>query len=150
MEKIYKEIVVNSSLEKVFKYVENPGNWPEFWPSLIEVTDVKPLLDGGYQAKFEYKMAGRRFKGEGEYTDYTPNHWFVVSTKGGISSKLTFTLRSFNRKPQLNQTRVTLTIEYTIPIPLLGKIAEKVVHQMNEQEIGLALSNLQARFLLNY
>lgn len=150
MEKIFKEIVVNTSLEKVFKYVENPGNWPEFWPSLVEITDVQPLPDGGYQAKFEYKMAGRCFKGEGEYIDYMPNQWFVVSTRGGISSKLTFTFRSFNEKPQLNQTRVTLTIEYSIPIPLLGKVAEKLIRQMNNQEIGLALSNLKARFLLNY
>ena len=150
MEEIFKEIIVNTSLEKVFKYVENPSNWPEFWPSLIKVTDLQPLSDGGYRAKFEYKMAGRRFKGVGEFTDYAPNDWFVVTTKDGISSKITFTFRTFNEKPQSSQTRVTLTIEYTIPIPLLGKIAEIAVRQMNEQEIGLVLSNLQARFLVNY
>jgi uncharacterized protein YndB with AHSA1/START domain len=150
LEKIFKEIIVNTSLEKVFKYVENPGNWPEFWPSLVEITDVQALPDGGYHAKYEYKMAGRRFKGEGEFTDYVPNHWFVVSTKGGIHGKLTFTFRSFSEKPRLYQTRVTLTIDYVIPIPLLGKIAEIIIRQMNDQEIGLALSNLQARFLLNY
>ena len=150
MEKIFKEIIVNTSLEKVFKYVENPGNWPEFWPSLIEVTDLQPLSDGGYRAKFEYKMAGRRFKGEGEFTDYAPNNWFVVTTKGGISSKLTFTFRTFNEKLQSSQTRVTLTIEYTIPIPLLGKIAEIVIRQMNDREIELVMANLQARFLVNY
>ncbi|HEY95900.1 MAG TPA: SRPBCC family protein [Dehalococcoidia bacterium] len=150
MEKINKEIIVNTSIEKVFKYVENPINWLEFWPSIIDITDLQPLPDGGYRAKFEYKMAGRRFKGEGKFTDYAPNNWFVVTTKGGISSKITFTFRTFNEKLRSSQTRVTLTIEYTIPIPLLGKIAEIVIRKMNDQEIELVMANLRARFLVNY
>ena len=150
MERLDKEIVVNSSLEKVFKYIEDPNNWPEFWPSLVEITDVQPLPDGGYRARFEYKMVGMRFKGEGEFTDYFPNKRFIVTTDDGINSKLTFTFHAIDEKPKKHKTRVTLTVEYKIPIPLLGKIAEVVVRQMNEQDIELLLKNLRARFLVNY
>ena len=150
MSRIEKGIIVNSTIERVFNYIKDPSNWPEFWPSLIEISDIQPLPNGGYKARYEYNMAGMRFKGEGKYTEYIPNKCIVVSTNGGIISKLTFTFLTVNESSQIKKTRVTLTVEYNIPIPLLGKLAEVVISKMNEQDIGLCLSNLQARFLVNY
>ena len=109
----------------------------------MEITDVQSLPNGGYSARWVYKMAGMRFKGEGEYTDVVPNHWLVIKTKGGISSTITWTFRSIG-----NRTRVTLTIEYKVPIPLLGKLAEAIVVKMNEQEADLIMHNLQFRFIM--
>ncbi len=150
MHKIKNEITLNASVERVFNYIYEPSNWPEFWPSLIEISDIQTLPNGGYSARYEYKMAGMRLKGKGEYTDYMPNNWIVVNTNGGINSKFTFTFRDIKESNQIKKTRVTLTIEYDIPIPLLGKLAEIVISRMNEQDISLLLSNLQARFLVNY
>jgi len=36
-----------------------------------------------------------------------------------------------------------LDIEYTIPIPVLGKIAEKILLKRNEREADLAMSNIK-------
>ena len=44
---------------------------------------------------------------------------------------------------------MTLTIEYKVPIPLLGKLAEFVVLKMNDQEADLVMVNPQARFLMD-
>ena len=66
-------------------------------------------------------------------------------TKGGINSVLTWTFRS-----QANRTRMTLTVNYKIPIPLLGKLAEAVVEKMNEQELTVMLANLRARFAFSH
>ena len=150
MEIIKKETVVNASLKRVFDYLENPANWPEFWSSLVTVSEVQPLPDGGYKANYQYKMAGRLFNGKGEYINYVPNQRIVISTKGGILSKLTFTFRSIPEKTNSQQTRITLTVEYEIPIPLLGKFAEIIIRKMNEQDIELLMANLNARFLLSY
>ncbi|MFC2006964.1 SRPBCC family protein, partial [Chloroflexota bacterium] len=94
MARIDKEVIVSSSLERVFNYISKPSNWLEFWPSLIEIEDIQPLPKGGYKAKYEYKMAGIRFKGTGEYTEFIPNNWIVVQTKGGVISTITCTFRS--------------------------------------------------------
>lgn len=145
MVRIDKEIIVNSSIEKVFSYIREPTNWPEIWPSLLAIEDVQSLPNGGYSAKYEYKMVGIRFKGTGEYTEFVPNHWIVVNTKGGVQSTITCTFRSIEDK-----TRVTLTIEYEVPVPLLGKLAEIVILKMNDQEADLVMVNLQARFLMDY
>jgi len=142
---LHKEIIVNSSIGRVFSYISEPSNWPEFWPGLMEIEDIQPLPNGGYKAKYEYKMAGMRFKGTGEYTEFVPNHWIVVQTKGGIQSTITCTFRSIE-----DNTRISLTIEYKVPVPLLGKLAEFVILKMNDQEADLVRVNLRARFLMDY
>ena len=42
-------------------------------------------------------------------------------------------------------TKVTFGVEYTVPIPLLGKLAEAIVVRMNGREGDLLLANLKAR-----
>ena len=88
-------------------------------------------------------MAGMRFEGTGECVDIVPNQHFVVETKGGVTSTITWTFRS-----REDITRVTLTIEYKVPIPLLGKLAEAIIVMMNEQEGDLIMDNLKARFMM--
>ena len=141
MARVEKEITVNAPLERVFSYVNEPGNLPEFWPSLIEINNVQPLPNGGYSALWVYKMAGMRFEGTGKYVDIVPNQYIVVETRGGIASTITWTFRA-----RENMTRVTLTIEYKVPVPLLGKLAEAIIVMMNQQEGDLVMANLKARF----
>ena len=150
MERIDKEITVNTPIEKVFKYLENPVNWPEFWSNIIKITDVEPLPAGGYKAIFAYKMVGMRFNGEGGFTKYIPNQQIVVKVKGGIKSTITFTFRSVTDKLNLGKTRIILSIIYEIPVPLVGKFAEIFIRNTNEHDIDLLLINLSARFLLKY
>jgi len=142
--RIDKEVIVNSTLERVFRYVSDPNNWPELWPSLMAVKDVKTLSNGGFSAAYEYKMIGMRFGGTGECTDYVPNQWMVIDTKGGIHGRITLTFRSIE-----DRTRVTITIEYKVPVPLLGKLTEYIILKMNEQEANLVLNNLQLRFMVD-
>lgn len=44
MAKLKKSVNINAPVEKVFGYIEDPINRPEFWPSLVEVKDVERLL----------------------------------------------------------------------------------------------------------
>ncbi len=143
MAKIENKAIVNAPIEKIFGHIYELSNWLEFWPSLMELRDVKPLPNGGYSARWVYKMAGMLFRGAGEYTSVVPNQLLVIETKGGVISTITWAFRSWG-----NRTRVFLTIEYTIPIPLLGKLAEVIVAKMNEKEAELMLHNLQVRFII--
>ncbi|MFC1957995.1 SRPBCC family protein, partial [Chloroflexota bacterium] len=93
MTSIGQAAIVNASIERIFSYIGNPGNWLEFWPSLMAVEDLKVIPNGGYSARWMYKMAGMLFHGTGEYTEVVPNQWFVIKTKGGINSTITWTFR---------------------------------------------------------
>ena len=142
MAKVDKEVWIEAPLEKIFDYVSYPSNMPEFWPSLMEIKDVQPLPNGGYSAQWVYKMLGMRFEGKAEYTRIAPNEFFVIETKGGIKSTIIWTFRSWEDK-----TRVTFTVEYKVPIPLLGKLAEAIITKMNDSEADLIMANLQTRFM---
>ncbi len=143
MPKIEKQVWVKAPIEKIFGYINEPSNLPEFWPSVMEIQDVQSLPNGGYSGRWVYKMLGMRFEGTGEYTQIVPNRFFVIETKGGIKSTIAWAVRSWE-----NKTRVTLTIEYKVPIPLLGKLAEAIIVKMNEHEGDLIMANLQARFMI--
>ncbi len=139
MVKVEKEVWIEAPAEKIFDYVIQPSSYPEFSPSLIEMKEVQSLPNGGYSVVWVYKMLGMRFEGAGECTQVVPNRFIVIETMGGIWSTIAWTFR-----PWENKTRVTLTIEYKVPIPLLGKLAEAIVAKMNEHEADLVMANLQA------
>ena len=140
MAKSEKTITINAPVEKVFNYIEAGTNLPEIWPSLVEVTDVKRLPNGGHSDRFVYKMAGIRLEGTSEDIEYVPNQRIVTKTTGGAESTQTWLFQ-----PEAGGTKVTFTVEYNVPIPVLGKLAEAVIIKMNEREGDLLLANLKAR-----
>lgn len=48
-------------------------------------------------------------------------------------------------QPEDGGTKVTVEVEYTVPIPVLGKVAESFIVKANEREIELLLANLKDR-----
>lgn len=140
MRKAVKSITIKSPVEKIFDYISEPTNLPEIWPSLMEIKDVQRLPDGNINNRWVYKMAGMRFEGTSEGVEHVANQRIVSKTKGGVESTQTWMFQ-----PEGDETKVTLEIEYTIPIPLLGKLAEAIIVKMNEHEGELLLSNLKAR-----
>lgn len=140
MAKVKKSITINASAEKVFDYVNGPTNLPEIWPSMVEAKDVQRLPNGGHRFGWVYKMAGMRFEGTSEDTECVANERVVSETKGGIQSTIAWILQ-----PEAGGTRVTFDAEYTVPIPLLGKLAEAFIVRQNEHEAEALLANLKAR-----
>ena len=150
MERVDKDIIVNASLERIFSYIEDPKHWPEFWVNLEKVSDVQGTSAGRYKAKYEYTMAGMRFKGEGEYTDYVRNNWIVMTMKGGVIRSIAFTFRAIYEERFEYRTRITLTVDYEITIPVVGKISEKLIRNIITREIELIMMNLSVRFMVDY
>ena len=140
MRKAVKSITIKSPVEKIFDYISEPTNLPEIWPSLMEIKDVQRLPDGNINNRWVYKMAGMRFEGTSEGVEYVTNKRIVSKTKGGVESTQTWMFQS-----EGDETKVTIEMEYTIPIPLLGKLAEAIIFKMNEHEGEVLLSNLKAR-----
>lgn len=140
MAKITKSISINAPVEKVFSYLDEPTNQPEIWPSLVEVTDVRRLPNGGNSFNWVYKMAGMRFKGTSEDIDWVANKHIVSKSKGGIESTIAWTF-----EPEGDGTKFTGDVEYNVPIPLLGKLAAAVVAKLNEHDTDVFVANLKAR-----
>jgi uncharacterized membrane protein len=140
MAKTKKTITINAPVEKVFAFVSEPTNLPEIWPSMLEVKDVEPSTAGGFNFGWVYKMAGMRIEGASETTESIPNQRVVTRSKKGIESTFVWTY-----KPEDGGTNLTVEVEYTVPLPLLGKLAEAVIVKLNEHEADTLLANLKVR-----
>jgi uncharacterized protein YndB with AHSA1/START domain len=136
-----QESTFNAPLEKIFDYVSKPSNLPEIWPSLVEISNEQPLPHGGYSFNWLRRMGGVFLEGTGKYTDIAPNQWCRATTVGAVDSSMTWTFRSLG-----HQTRVTLTIDHHIPIPVLGWLAEVFIAKASEHEAELMMANLRAKF----
>jgi uncharacterized protein YndB with AHSA1/START domain len=140
MATIVKTITIDAPADKVFGYVEDPANVPEYWPSVIEVKDVEPLPGGGYQYRWVYKMAGVRLEGGTETTEFVLNERTVSENSGGVSGTVTWTY-----EPEAGKTLVTFEAEYRVHVPLLRKLAESFLVKLNEQEAETILVNVKAK-----
>lgn len=135
-----KTVTINAPVEKVFAFMENPANLPEIWPSMIDVTNIKEFPDNKYTYDWTYKMAGMKFHGAAETLEYMPNKRIVVKTTKGIESEF-----KWDYRPEGDGTKLTVEVEYNVPIPLVGKLAESLIVRQNEREAEILLDNLKMR-----
>jgi len=123
----------------VFSYVTDPRNELEYIPS---ITDIRDITGQGVGQRFgwTYKMMGIPLKGKDEVTEYVPNQCYVQKSTGGIVSTWTWTFQ-----PEAGGTRLSLVVEYTIPVPVLGKVGERLASRQTEREADLAIATLKDR-----
>ncbi len=139
MAKLEQSITINAPVEKVFNYVQDANNFLEWMASM---TNVRDITGEGVGSKFKwtYKMIGVPFNGESEVKELVPDQRLVIQSSGGVASTWTYTFKEEN-----DQTEINLGIEYTIPVPILGKMGEKLVLGRNERELEISLLNIKER-----
>ncbi len=139
MARFHKSIEIKAPVEKVFSFIDDPRNGPEVMTNLIEVKDVEGSGVGSHY-KWTWKMAGLKLKGENTKVEDVPNKRIVVNSKGGIESTWTYNFESRG-----DVTVLDLDIDYRIPVPVLGKLAEQLLLSRNEREGETNLMNLKER-----
>ncbi|HEX79002.1 MAG TPA: SRPBCC family protein [Dehalococcoidia bacterium] len=138
MAKVERSIKVNADIDKVFAYISNPANEMEWFASISDIRDIKGQ-GVGQKYGYTFKLAGLPLKGESEVLEYVPNKRYVTESKGGIKSAWNWTLT-----PEDGGTLVNVVVEYSIPVPVLGKISEKLAMGQIEREADLAAANIKA------
>ncbi len=138
MRKMTKSVDIGASVDRVYAYITTPEKLLDVWPSLVEVKSVERRPDGWHSFDWTYKMAGLRFHGNAKTVRVEQNKYIEVKNEGGIPSVFRWTFEGRD-----GSTRVTLDVEYTLPTPVLGKIAEAIVAKMNEHERDALLANLK-------
>jgi uncharacterized protein YndB with AHSA1/START domain len=137
MPKINKSISISAPVEKVFAYITTPTKGPEWLVGWTEVTDVTGSGVGQHY-RWKYSMLGVPLRGETTVREQVPNERSVTDSKGGIESTFTFTL-----EPHEGGTKLDLELDYTIPIPVLGKLAEQLVLKRNRREAQMSMENIK-------
>ncbi len=80
-----------------------------------------------------------RFEGTGKDIEYVANQCSESKTRGGIDTTITWTFQ-----PEAEVTMFAFEAEYTVPIPLIGKVAKAIIVKQNNKEAETLLANLKA------
>jgi uncharacterized protein YndB with AHSA1/START domain len=137
MPTINNSINISAPVEKVFAYLADPLSGPEWFVGMSEVTDVTGSGVGQHY-HWKYSMIGIPLHGETTVAEQVPNERLVIDSKGGVTSKFTYTFA-----PHEGGTKLDLEIDYTIPIPVLGKLAEQLVLKRNQRDMDVSMENIR-------
>ena len=130
-------IAIDAPPEKVFARIDDYVHAKEWVPGLVEVKNINGQ-GKGQTHQMVYKMMGVTIESNCTIPDHVPNERLVMEFAGGISGVMTYTL-----KPVNTGCHVGVIYEYGIPIPLVGKVAEKLLKKRNEREWQTCLENLK-------
>ncbi len=128
---------VNAPPERVFAFLADHANDPQWLPGMVDARNFTG--EGtGYEWEWTYKLGGVSFNGSGHVVEHDPPRRHVVETRGGATSTWAWTL-----EPEGEGTRISLQMEYTVPVAVVGKIAEKLLLKQNEKAADEGMTNLQ-------
>ena len=139
MIKIERSFSINVPVEKVFSYLSDSTKLPEWIPGLFDVRDLKGK-GVGQCSSWTYKMMGMPFKGKSVCIGHIINERIAIKTMGSITSIWDLTFKS-----QSNTTLVNLVLEYTIPVPLISKVGNRLILRRNEREADMAVANIKEK-----
>lgn len=139
MAHVEKSVTIHAPVEKVFNFIIDPHHSPEWIRSMESTGDISGSKKGD-RFKWTYKMAGLSFNGSSEIVDQSPNKKQVVHSTGGIDAVWDFDFNDLG-----GDTELTLSIDYTVPVPVLGKVAEKLILKQNEKEAEESLAVLKKK-----
>lgn len=130
-------IIIDVPPSRVFAYVNDPNNLPDWMPGTIEIRNLVGSGEG-QQYEWTYKMLGFHFRGQNVVVEYEPEKRAVHQSIGMIGSDFTIAV-----EPHGEGTKLTTEAEYSIPIAVLGKLAENIAARRNDREMKAALLNVK-------
>ena len=109
----------------------------EWLASMVEVRNV--VGEGaGQQYEWTYKMAGLLLRGQSIVVELVPHERAVHQSIGTIGSTWTLAV-----EPHQEGTHLTVEVEYAVPVPVLGKLAERLARRRDARDLELSLANVK-------
>jgi uncharacterized membrane protein len=139
MYKIQRTIDIKAPVQRVYDFLNQPTNLPSIWPNLGSVSNIVPRPGGAHDFDWVYKMAGVQLRGHTSVVDAQPGKFVRLRNEGGIPSTFHWTYAGHDGLG----TRLSVEVEYAIPAPVIGKMAEALVAKLNERDLDTLLANLK-------
>ncbi len=141
MSKVAQSLEVNSPPESVMDYIIDITNHPAFIGPLKSVTNIKgDVKKPGTTWDWVYSLAGVELAGKAETVRFIPGKEFVYKTTTGAKSTFTYRADSAGGK----KTKLSLNVDYEVPINALGKMKASVFEKLNDAEGKRVVENLKA------
>jgi len=141
MSRVAQSLEVNSSPDSVMDYIIDITNHPAFIGPLKSVTNIKgDVKKPGTTWDWVYSLAGVELAGKAETVRFIPGKEFVYKTTTGAKSTFTYRADSAGGK----KTKLSLNVDYEVPINALGKMKASVFEKLNDAEGKRVVENLKA------
>ena len=141
MSKVAQSLEVNSSPDSVMDYIIDITNHPAFIGPLKSVTNIKgDVKKPGTTWDWVYSLAGVELAGKAETVRFVPGKEFVYKTTTGAKSTFTYRADSAGGK----KTKLSLNVDYEVPVNALGKMKASVFEKLNDAEGKRVVENLKA------
>jgi hypothetical protein len=137
MSSLHRSVVIHADPERVFAHVTEPSLLPDWLPSMVEVRNVVGT-GAGQQYEWTYKMAGLLLRGQSTVVEYVPNQCAVHQSIGTIGSDWTLAV-----DPHEEGAVLRIDVEYSVPVPVLGKLAERLAVNRDARDFALAFDNVK-------
>ena len=140
MRKIHRTIDIKAPVQRVYEFINQPSNLPGVWPHMVSVSNIVPRDGGTNDFDWVFKMGGVHFNGHAIIEQARPEEYVRIRTEGGIPSTFVWNYATVG-----SNARLTVDVEYTIPTPVIGKLAEALVAKSNERDLDALLRNTKER-----
>lgn len=128
-------ILIEAPIGVVFAYVNEPATFPDWVNGMIEVRNVIGSGEG-LQYEWTFKMVGLLFRGQSVAVNYVQDECAAYQSIGMVESIWTNIT-----EPHDGGTKLTIKLEYAIPTPVLGKLAEQLTLRRNKRGLDASLLN---------
>jgi carbon monoxide dehydrogenase subunit G len=140
MVSVSDDIQIDASRRAVFEFLDDPHHHVEVTPSLVSVSDIEPLDNGGKRATFIYSIGGVKLEGDLVETTHRPDQQMIFELRGALSGEIDLQFEDGD-----SGTHVTYAASYDIPGKVLSRLAEPFVRRYNRREVETLLANLKTR-----
>lgn len=139
MDSVQELVLVDAPVSAVSHFVNEPFNLLRICPTIVEISNVERLRNGGRRFHCVSKMADVRIQYVCECIEYAPERSIRYKISGGLSGSAQWLFSQVDAE----QTQVCLVLEYESPLPLLKHHTRTEILQRNEHDTQHILSNLK-------
>jgi len=143
MTRLTATVDISASLDSVWTYASDWRYWDDWWDSASGFRPTTELTRGnGTRYAYRAWVAGLTLNLEAEIYDFVEKvGWRAVGTKG-LPHRTQWVFEGRNKG-----TRLTYILEYSLPIPLVGEILDKMLMRPGwQRRLDTSLGNLKRRF----
>jgi hypothetical protein len=130
-------VAIAAPADRVFAYVDDPMNLPIWLPTMVEVRDVIGT-GAGQQFEWTSRMAGSLLRGQSTVIEHVPNVHGLHQSIGMVNSTFGYTV-----EPHEDGASLTVEIQYLVPVPVLGRLAERVLLRRNAREFEVGIVTIK-------
>lgn len=139
MDSVQELVLVDAPVSAVSHFVNEPFNLLRVCPTIVEISNVERLRNGGRRFHCVSKMADVRIQYVCECVEYAPERSIRYKISGGLSGSAQWLFASVGAE----QSQVSLILEYEPPVPLLKHHTRAQILHRNTHDTQHILSNLK-------